>query len=33
MKYSLSVSESANEAIVIFGWYEEKLIGFGDWHQ
>ena len=31
MKYSVSVSESANEdAIVIFDWYEEKLKGPGD---
>ena len=31
MKYSLLVSDSANEdAIVIFDWYEEKLSGLGD---
>jgi hypothetical protein len=31
MKYSLLVSESANEDdIVIFDWYAEKLNGLGD---
>jgi hypothetical protein len=31
MKYSVSVSESANEdAIVIFDWYEKKLKELGD---